>query len=90
MQKPIVQATVRVWKPEGVLVRASIAVNRHYDQGNSYNWGWLTGSKGQSIIIMAGSSVLAGMAQEEELRVLRLHPKEARNRLASRQLGGGS
>ena len=39
----------------GVLARVSIAVNRHHGQGKSYkglNWSWLTGSEGQSIIII--------------------------------------
>jgi hypothetical protein len=37
------------------------AVNRHHDQGNSYkgyligNWGWLTGSQVQCIIIKVGT-----------------------------------
>jgi hypothetical protein len=36
------------------------AVNRHHDQGKSYkkttfNWGWLTGSEVQSIIIQVGA-----------------------------------
>jgi hypothetical protein len=36
------------------------AVNRHHDQGKSYkkttfNWGWLTGSEVQSIIIKVGA-----------------------------------
>jgi bacteriorhodopsin len=43
------------------------------------NWGWLTCSEVQFIVIQAG------MVQEE-LRVLHLHLKAAR-RLASRQLG---
>jgi hypothetical protein len=46
----------------------------------TFNWGWLTGSEVQSIIIQAG------MAQEE-LRVLHLHLKAASRILASRQLG---
>ena len=49
-----------------------------------FNWGWLTGSEVQSIIIKHGS-IQAGMAQEE-LRVLCLHPKAANGRLTSRQL----
>jgi hypothetical protein len=42
---------------ECVLVRASISMKRHHNQGNSFkgqhlfNWGWLTGSEVQSIII---------------------------------------
>jgi hypothetical protein len=50
-----------------------------------FNWGWLTGSKVQSIIIKHGSSQ-AGMMQEE-LRVLHLHLKATSGRLTSRQLG---
>jgi hypothetical protein len=49
---------------------------------DNFNWGWFTGSEVQSIIIMVGKhgSVQAGMVLEE-LRVLHLHPKEARSRL---------
>ena len=52
----------------------------------AFNWGWLTGSEVQSIIIKVGTWQYPGMAQEE-LRVLRLHPKAASGRLTSRQLG---
>jgi hypothetical protein len=60
-------------------------VKRHHDQGNShkrtpFNWGWLTASEVQSIIIMVYSSVQADMVMEE-LRVLHLVPKAARRRL---------
>jgi hypothetical protein len=54
----------------------------------TFNWGWLTGSEVQSIIIMAGvwqHPGRHGMVQED-LRVLRLHLKAARGKLASRQL----
>jgi hypothetical protein len=51
----------------------------------TFNWGWLTGSEVQFIIIRHGS-IQAGMVQEE-LRVLHLHPKAASGRLTSRQLG---
>ena len=55
---------------------------------STFNWGWLTGSEVQSIIIKAGAwqyPGTAGMAQAE-LRVLPLVPKMARKRLASRVL----
>ena len=53
----------------------------------TFNWGCLTGSEVQSIIIKGEhGSIQAGMAQAE-LRVLRLHPKAATGRLTSRQLG---
>jgi hypothetical protein len=52
----------------------------------TFNWGWLTGSEVQSIIIKAEhGSIQAGMVQEE-LRVLHLHLKADRRRLASRIL----
>jgi hypothetical protein len=50
-----------------------------------FNWGWLTGSEVQSIIIKVGAWQHPGMVWAE-LRVLHLHLKAAR-RLASRQLG---
>jgi hypothetical protein len=37
----------------------------------TFNWGWLTGSEVQSIIIKARGRVQAGIVQEE-LRVLQL------------------
>ena len=52
----------------------------------TFNWGWLTGSEVQSIIIKEHGSIQAGLVQEE-LRVLCLHPKAASGRLTSRQLG---
>jgi len=57
----------------------------------AFNWGWLTGSEVQSISSRREhGSILAGVVQEE-LRVLHLQPKEARNKLGIlRQLGGGS
>jgi len=67
------------------------AVNRHHDQGNSYrttfNWGWLTGSEVQSIIIKAGTWQHPGRHGEEELRVLDLHLKAASRIRTSGQLG---
>jgi hypothetical protein len=51
-----------------------------------FNWDWLTGSEVQSIIIKMGTWQHPGMVQEE-LRFLHLHPKSARRRLPSRQLG---
>jgi hypothetical protein len=49
-----------VIKLGGCLSLGFTAVSRHHDQGNSYigttfNWGWLTGSKIQSIIIKVGT-----------------------------------
>jgi hypothetical protein len=40
----------------------------------TFNWGWLTGSEVQFIIIKVAASRQAGMVQEE-LRVLPLHLK---------------
>jgi hypothetical protein len=64
-------------------------VNRHHDQGNSYkptfNWGWLTGSEIQSIVIKAGAWQNPGRMVQEELRVLYLHLKAASRILASFQ-----
>jgi hypothetical protein len=53
----------------------------------TFNWGWLTGSEDQSVIIIKAGAWQhqVGMVQEE-LRVLPLHLEAAR-RLASRQLG---
>jgi hypothetical protein len=51
-----------------------------------FNWSWLTGSEGQSIIIKEHGSIQAGMVKAE-LRVLHLHLKAASGKLASRQLG---
>jgi hypothetical protein len=49
-----------------VFVMYSTAMKRHHDHGNSYNkqfnWGWLTGSEVQSIIIMAGSMAASRQA----------------------------
>jgi hypothetical protein len=49
------------------------------------NWGWLTGSEVQSIIIKVEEhgSIQTGMVQEK-LRVLHLHLKAASERLTSR------
>jgi hypothetical protein len=49
------------------------------------NWGWLTSSEVQSIIIKAGA-----VSRQEELRILNLHLKAASGRLTSRQLERGS
>jgi hypothetical protein len=55
----------------------------------TFNWGWLTGSEVQSIIIKAGTwRHQAGMVQEE-LRVLHPHLKAASRIFTSRQLGEG-
>jgi hypothetical protein len=52
----------------------------------TFNWGWLTGSEVQSIIIKVGAWQLPGTHGLEELRVPPLVLKAARRRLASRQL----
>jgi hypothetical protein len=53
----------------------------------AFNWGWLTGSKFQSIIIKVGAwQHPAGMVQVE-LRILHLQLKAASRTLVSRQLG---
>jgi hypothetical protein len=49
----------------------------------TFNWGWLTGSEVQSIIIKEGAWQRSGRYRLEELRV----PKAAMRRLASRKLG---
>jgi hypothetical protein len=46
----------------------------------TFNWGWLTGSEVQSIIIKVGTWQRPG-------RALHLHLKAASRRLDSRQLG---
>jgi hypothetical protein len=63
-------------------------------RGTAFNWGWLTGSEIQSIIIKAGTWQHPGRHGEgrailEDVEVLHLHLEAAR-RLASRQLGKGS
>ena len=53
----------------------------------AFNWGYLTGSEVQSVIIkQEHGSIQTGMVQEE-LRVLHLHLKAVRKILAFRQLG---
>jgi hypothetical protein len=52
----------------------------------TFNWGWLTGSEVQSIIIKAGAWQHLGR-HGAELRVLHLHLKDACGRLESRKLG---
>ena len=47
----------------------------------TFNWSWLTGSEVQSSIIKVVAWQLL-----EDLRVLHLHLKAARKRLASREL----
>jgi hypothetical protein len=57
----------------------------------TFNWGWLTGSEVQSIIIKAGtwcqSFIIQADVVQEMLRVLHLHLKAASRILTSRQLG---
>jgi hypothetical protein len=53
----------------------------------TFNWGWLTGSKVQSIIIKEGAWQHPGRHGAGRAEVLHLHPKAVRKRLASRQLG---
>ena len=73
------------------LVRVSIAVKRHHEQGNSYKQQHLIGAGLQVQRFSPLSSrwehgsVQAGLVQEE-LRVPPLVLKEARRRLDSRQL----
>jgi hypothetical protein len=73
----------------------TVAVKRHHDQGNAYKKQHLTGDGLQVQRFSPLSSrwehgsVQAGIVQEE-LRVLYLHLKAARRRLAFRQLGCGS
>jgi hypothetical protein len=52
----------------------------------TFNWGWLTGSEVQSIIIEVGAWQHPGR-HGAKLRVLHLHPKADRRRLASWGLG---
>jgi hypothetical protein len=54
----------------------------------TFNWGWLTGSEVQSIIMKAWQHPRRPV--QEELRVEHLHLKIIRRRLASKQLGRGS
>jgi hypothetical protein len=80
---------------ECVLVRVSIAVNRHHDQGNSYKGQHLIGAGLQVQRFSPLSSrwehgnFQADMVQEE-LTVLHLHLKATSRILTSRQLGQGS
>jgi hypothetical protein len=77
-----------------ILVRVSIAVNRHHDQGKSYKGQYLIGSGLQVQKFSPLSSrqehggIQADMVQEE-LRVLNFHLKACRRRLAPAWLGGG-
>ena len=48
------------------------------------NWGWLTGSEVQSLIIKVGSMVMSVQALEKGLRVLHLVLKANRGRLSFR------
>jgi hypothetical protein len=53
----------------------------------TFNWGWLTGSEVQSIIIKVEEWQCPGRHGTEELRVLYLHLKAASRILTSRELG---
>ena len=55
----------------------------------TFNWGWLTGSEVQSIIIKVEHGNIQADVGLEELKVLHLNPKAAR-RLAPTGLEGGS
>jgi hypothetical protein len=70
------------------------AANRHHDQGNSHKGQCLIGAGLQVQRFSPLSRQEHGSIQTdvmlEELRVLHLHPKADRRRLASRQLGRGS
>jgi hypothetical protein len=50
----------------------------------TFNWGWLTDSKVQFIIIKGEAWQCPGSTVQEELRVLHLVPKANRKRLTSR------
>ena len=56
----------------------------------TFNWGWLTGSEVQSIILKAGTWQHPGRHGAGRARVLDLHLKAASRILTSRQLGLGS
>ena len=53
----------------------------------TFNWGRLIDSEVQSIIIKAEHDSIQASMVQEELRVLHLHLKAARRRLAYRKLG---
>ena len=53
----------------------------------TFNWGWLTSSEVQSIMIKVGAWHHPGRHGTEELRVLHLRMKAASRILVSRQLG---
>ena len=77
------------------LVRVSIAVNRHHDQGNSYEdilLGLAYSYRG-SVHYYHGrkrGSIQSDIVLKKELGIQHLDPKATRQRLSSRQLGGGS
>jgi hypothetical protein len=52
----------------------------------TFTWGWLKGSETQCIIIKLRAWQHPGGMVQAELRVLHLHLKAARRRLASREL----
>jgi len=66
-------------------------VNRHHDQGNSskdtFNWGWLTGSEVQSIIIKVGAWQHPGRHGTGNGESSSVHLQAASGILDSRQLG---
>jgi hypothetical protein len=70
-------------------------VNKYHDQDNSYKGQHLIGAGLQVYRLSPLSSrqehgsIQAGMVQEK-LRVLHLHPKEAKEQTILWQLGGGS
>jgi hypothetical protein len=70
---------------ETVLVKVSIAVNKHHDNSNSYkefNWGWLSVLRVQSIIVIVRSRQHLGqMVLDMELRGLHLDPQASSRRL---------
>jgi hypothetical protein len=53
----------------------------------TFNWGWLTDSEVQFIIIKVLHGSIQTVMAQTELKVLHLHPKAASGRLTSRQLG---
>ena len=61
----ILQAVFDLPRYTTCLSQGFTTVNRHHDQGKSYkkptfNWGWLTGSEVQSIIIKVGAQQYPG------------------------------
>ena len=75
-----------------VLVRVSIAVKRHHDQGNSYKGPHLIGTDYRfSLLSSSGEhGSFQASTTKRKLTVLQLELKVTRRSLASAWLGGGS